>query len=53
MDYGDESDDEPMSTDMLENICDGRQYHPDINRRDERYKIRDFIKKENWNEKER
>ena len=37
MDYGDESDDEPMSTEMLEDIRVGSQYHPDVNRRDTRY----------------
>ena len=41
---GDESNSEPVSTDMLENICDGSQYHPSVNRREERYKIRDWIK---------
>ena len=30
----DESDDEPMSTDMLEDICDGSQYHPSVNTRE-------------------
>ena len=41
---GDESDDDPMSTEMLEDICDGRQSHPDVNRREARYKVRDCIK---------
>ena len=44
LDYGDESDDEPMSTEMLEEIRDGSQSNPDINSRDTRYKIRDCIK---------
>ena len=44
MDSGDESDDEPISTDMLENICDGSQSHPDVNKRESRYKICDLIK---------
>ena len=35
----DESDAEFMSTDMLEDICDGSQYHPNINRREAQYKI--------------
>ena len=39
-----EYDAKPIPTDMLENICDGRQYHPSINRRKTRYKIRDHIK---------
>ena len=29
---GDESDDEPMSTEMLEYIRSGSQYHPNVNR---------------------
>ena len=41
---GCESDAEPISTDMLEYICGSSQYHPRINRRDTRYKIRDRIK---------
>ena len=41
---GDEYDDEPMSMDMLEDICDSSQSHPSINRREARYKIRDHIK---------
>ena len=45
MDSGDESDDKPMSKDMLEDICDGSQSHKNINRREARYKIRDYIKK--------
>ena len=44
MDYGDESDDEPMYTEMLEEIFDGSQSHPKVNRREARYKIRDLIK---------
>ena len=34
MDSGNDSDDEPMSTDMLEDICDGSKSHPIVNRRD-------------------
>ena len=41
---GDDSDAEPMSTEMLEDICDGSQYHPVVNRREARYKICDRIK---------
>ena len=41
---GDESDAEPMPTYMLEDICEGSQYNPSINRREARYKIRDLIK---------
>ena len=33
MDSGDESYYETMSTEMLEDIHDGSQYHPNINRR--------------------
>ena len=44
MNYGDESDDDPMSTEMLEDICDGSQFHLNVNRREACYKIRDCIK---------
>ena len=44
MDSGDESDDEPISTDMLEDICDESQSCPNVNRIEESYKIRDRIK---------
>ena len=44
MSSDDESDDAPISTDMLEDILDGSQYHPNLNRREERYKIHDRIK---------
>ena len=33
MDSGNESDDEPMFTEMLEEICDGSKSHPNVNRR--------------------
>ena len=33
MDSGDDSEYDPMSTEMLENICDGSQSHPNVNRR--------------------
>ena len=45
MDSGDESDDEPISTEMLEDIHDGSQYHTNVNRREARYKIRDHVKR--------
>ena len=32
MDSIDGSDDEPMSTDILEEICDGSKSHPKVNR---------------------
>ena len=41
---GDEYDAEPIPMDMLEDICDGSQYHQRIIRREARYKIRDPIK---------
>ena len=44
MSSADESDDELMSTHMLEDIRDGIQYHLIKNRRETRYKIRDRIK---------
>ena len=44
MDYGNESNDDPISTDILEEIRDGSQYHPNVNRRGVHYKIRDHIK---------
>ena len=39
MDSCDEYDDEPMSTGMLEDICDGSKSHLSINRREACYKI--------------
>ena len=44
MDSGDDYDDEPMSTKMLEEICDSSQSHLSVSRREARYKIRDSIK---------
>ena len=44
MDSGDESDDKPMPTEMLENIRDQSQSCSNVNRRYARYKIRDRIK---------
>ena len=44
MDSGDESDDNPMSTEMLEDISDGSQSHTNVNKKESRYKIRDRIK---------
>ena len=41
---GDESDAEPMSMDMLEDIRVRSLYHPSINRREARYNICDRIK---------
>ena len=42
---GNEYDAEPMSTYILEDICDGNQSHPIINRRETHYKIRNNIKR--------
>ena len=39
-----ESNAEPMSMNMLEDISDGSQSHPSINRREACCKIRDNIK---------
>ena len=39
-----ESDDEPMSTEMLEDIRDISQSNPNVNRRESCYKTRDSIK---------
>ena len=44
MSSGDEYDNEPMSTDMLEDISDGSQSHLIINSREARYRIRDPVK---------
>ena len=45
MDSGDDSDDDNISTDMLEDIRDGSQSHPNVNRREAHYKICDRINK--------
>ena len=42
--YGDESDHDIISTDMIEDICDRTQTHLRINRREACYKIRDSIR---------
>ena len=44
IDSGDESDHNLISTEMLEDIRDGSQTHPNVNMREARYKIRDCIK---------
>ena len=43
MDFGDDSDHDLISTEILEYICDGSQTHLKVNRREARYKIRDLI----------
>ena len=45
MSSGDNSDDKPMSTEMLEDICDVSQSHLSVNMREACYKIRDCIKR--------
>ena len=42
---GDESDDKPISTEMLEDIRGGSQFCPNVNRREAGYKVRDGILK--------
>ena len=42
---GDESDHDLISTEMLEDICDGSQTHPTVNKREARYEICDRIRR--------
>ena len=42
--YGDESDHDVISTEMLEDIRDGSHTHPKVNRREARYNIRDNLR---------
>ena len=44
MDSGNESDHDIISTDMLEDIRGRSQSHPNINKREARYNIRDRIR---------
>ena len=44
IDSGDESDHDDISTEMLEDICDGNQSHLNVYQREARYKIRDRIR---------
>ena len=44
MDSRDESDDEPIPTEILEDICHDSQSHPNVNKIESFYKIRDLIK---------
>ena len=44
MDSGEESYDDPMSTQMLEDICDGSHSHTKVNSIEARYEIHDRIK---------
>ena len=42
--YGDESNHNHISTEMLEDIRDGSQTHTNVNRKEARYKTRDLIR---------
>ena len=42
--YGDESDHDLIYTEMLEDMRDGSQTYPNVNKREARYKIRDCIR---------
>ena len=44
IDYGDESYHDHISTEILEDIHDRSQSHPNVNKREARYKIRDHIR---------
>ena len=44
MDSGNQSDNDPIYMQMLEDIRDGIQYYPNVNMIEARYKIRDSIK---------
>ena len=44
IDYGDESDHDPISTEMLEDIRDVSQSRTNVNRIEACYKMRDCIK---------
>ena len=49
MDSCDDSEHGLISTDMLEDICDGSQSHTNVNKIEAHYKIRDRIKqKKEW-----
>ena len=41
--FGDESNHDLISTEVLEDICDGSHTHPNINRREARYNTCDRI----------
>ena len=49
---GDESDHDIISTEMLEDICEGSQTHTNVNRREAHYKYVIILCKDNWNGKE-
>ena len=53
MDYGDESDNDLISMEMLEDIFEGSQSHPIVNQRQSVIKYVIVLGKYNWNGKER
>ena len=53
LDSNHESDHDLISTKMLEDIRDGSQSHPNLNKRESRYKIHDRIRQTNQNGKNR
>ena len=44
LDSDEKSDHDFISTEMLEDICDGSQTHPTVNKREARYEIRDHVR---------
>ena len=44
LDSSDESDHDLISTEMLKDIPDGSQTHPNVNKKEARYKIRDRVR---------
>ena len=44
LDSDEKSDHDLISTEMLEDIRDGSQTHPNVNKREARYKIRDRVR---------
>ena len=44
LDSNEKSDHDLISMDMLEDIRDGSQTHPNVNKREARYEIRDRIR---------
>ena len=44
LDSSDESDHDLISMDILHNICDRSQTHPNVNKMESRYKIHDRVR---------
>ena len=44
LDSNEKSNQYLISTEMLEDICDGSQTHPNVNKSEARYKIRDRVR---------